>query len=179
MNARRLRVLGGSTLLLGLLAATWVTPAAGADCTLTAPAYVNVGTPLAIQGSGFPASATVDITIEGTAADAFSVQSDSAGALQIALTPEDADIGVTTIRATAGAACSAEVTYTVLAAGEAPPQPTPEPIDAGAGAAQAPPTDAELAIASGSPIGGSWILATLLVAAGGAGLILTGSPRRR
>ena len=183
MVAPRTRILVGATLLLGVLAATAAIPVAAADCALAAPAYVNVGTPLAIEGSGFPASASVDIeiAIDGDASDSFSVQSDAAGALQIALVPEDVDIGVTTVQATAGSACTAEVTYSVLAAGATPPPaatPEPEPESGGAGVV-APRTDVP---APGSDKGStvpSWPwLALSLVIVGLAGLALSRLGRR-
>lgn len=183
MDARRARILGGTAILISLLAATWAGPVAAADCTLSAPAYVNVGTPLTIEGSGFPASTGVDIafSIAGGGSDALTIESDASGALQIALTPEDLDIGVTTVQATAGTACTAEVTYTVLAAGATPP-PSAEPDDSpGTGAAStAPSTDMEPATGAADLAGGTpWGLALALLAIGSAGLFRTRSIRRR
>lgn len=183
MDAKRARIIAGSALLMSLLAAMWAGPAAAADCTLSAPAYVNVGTPLTIDGSGFPASTGVDIdfSIEGGASDAFTVQSSSSGALQIALTPEDLDVGVTTVQATAGSACTAQVTYTVLAAGETP-SASAEPEDSSGTGAEttAPRTDAEPVIGGdGSSNTAPWVLALVLVAVGSTGLFLTRSTRRR
>ena len=68
MVVSRLWVLAGSALLMGLLAATSAGPAAAAGCALQAPTYVNVGTALTIEGSGFPASTSVDIafTLNGS-----------------------------------------------------------------------------------------------------------------
>ncbi len=185
MDARRARILAGSALLITLLAATWAGPAAAADCTLSAPTYVNVGTPLTIEGSGFPASTSVDVSfsIAGGASDAFTAQSNASGSLQIALTPEDLDIGVTTVQATAGLACTAQVTYTVLAAGQTPPPPARTEPEASSGtgvAPTAPRTDADAVIggdnwSSAAP----WALALALVAFGSTGLFLTRSTRRR
>jgi hypothetical protein len=170
-------------LLLGALTAPGVTPVAAADCTLSAPAYVNVGNQLTIEGSGFPASTSVDIdlAIVGGTSDAFSLQTDAAGSLQIALVPEDVDIGVTTVQATAGSTCTASVTYTVLAAGATPPPaPTEEPASGTGSEPSAPGTDMDTEMGRG---GGStsllWVLALALVGAGSAGLYLTRSPRRR
>jgi hypothetical protein len=182
MDAKRARILAGSALVMSLLMATWAAPAAAADCTLSAPAYVNVGTPLTIEGSGFAASTSVDIafSLDGTASDAFTVQSTADGALQIALTPEDIDIGVTTVHATAGTACTAQVTYTVLAAGATPP-PSPEPGDSsGTGATPTPPrTDTEAPVGHDGVSGAAlWLLALALVAAGSTGLFWTRSTRR-
>lgn len=182
MVARQTRVLAGTMLLLGALTALGVTPVAAADCTLSAPAYINVGNPLAIEGSGFPASTSVDIdlTIVDGTPDAFSLQTDAAGALQIALVPEDIDIGVTTIKATAGSTCTASVTYTVLAAGATPPPaPTEEPGSATASGPPAPRTDMGSAMGGGGSAGLPWILGLTLVGVGSAGLYLTRSPRRR
>ena len=80
MDTRRARTLAGSTFLLGLLVSALVSPVAAAECALSAPATVKVGTPLAINGSGFPASSTIDValTIEGGTPDAFTVTSDDA-----------------------------------------------------------------------------------------------------
>jgi hypothetical protein len=183
MDPRRARILGGSAILAGLLAATWAGPVGAADCTLTAPPYVNVGTPLTIDGAGFPASSAVAIaiTLDGAESDAFSVQSDAAGALEIALTPEAIDIGATVVTATAGSTCSAQVAYTVLGAGATPPPaPTEEPGTT-AGGATAPRTDAASVGGSGagSPGGGPWVLAVLLVVLGAAGRFVTGPGRQR
>lgn len=183
MDARRARVLAGSTFLMSLLAASAAGPAAAADCALSAPAYVNVGSALTIEGSGFPASSGVDIafSLDGSASDAFTVQSTSAGALEIALTPEVADIGRTTVQATAGSACTATVTYTVLAAGQTPPA-SPEPTASSAPQAQpgAPRTDAIDTAESANGSGNTPLIVGLgLVAAGLTGLLLTRSPRRR
>jgi hypothetical protein len=184
MDARWARILAGSAFLMSLLAATWAGPAAAADCALSAPAYVNVGTPLTIEGSGFPASTSVDIafSIEGGASDALTVQSDASGALQIALTPEDLDVGVTTVQATAGAACTARVAYTVLAAGETPPASAkPEESTAtGAKPTTAPRTDTKPAIdGDGRSSTALWLLTLALVAVGSTGLFLTRSTGRR
>ena len=137
MDARRARILAGSAFAAGLLAASWVAPAAAADCALTAPATVDVGAQLTIEGAGFPASSSVDITltIEGGASDELTVQSTASGAFQISLTPEEVDAGKTTVVATAGSACSAQVVFTVLGANQtAPPTTEPEGSAGGAGA---------------------------------------------
>lgn len=182
MVTRRTRILAGTTLLLAVLAVTGAPTVAAADCALSAPEYVNVGTELAIEGSGFPASTSIDVdlAIEGGASDAFSVQSDANGSLQIALVPEDIDIGVTTVQATAGSTCTASVTYTVLAAGATPPPaPTEEPGSATASEPTAPRTDMGSGMGGGGSAGLPWILGLTLVGAGSAGLYLTRSPRRR
>jgi len=184
MNARRARFLAGSTILSGLLLASWVAPAAAADCTLSAPAYVNVGTQITIEGAGFPASTSVDISlkIQGGTSDEFTVQSDPTGALQFAFTPEDLDIGVTAVQASAGSACTAKVVYTVLAAGATPPPATPEPEVSSGTAAEpgAPPTDVEArATIIGAPAVISWGLVLALVGTGFLGLLLTKPARRQ
>ena len=179
MGARRARLLAGS-IVAGLLTASLATPVAAADCTLTAPAYVNVGTAITIDGAGFPASTTIDLTlsVKGGATDEFTLQSDAAGALQLAFTPEDLDIGVTTLQARAGSACTAEVTYTVLAAGATPPPATPAP-DRSSGPG-APPTDSDAVTApAGGPGPALWALALALVGAGCLGLFLTRPAKRR
>lgn len=184
MDAKQARILAGSAVLMSLLAAASAGPAAAAGCTLSAPAYVNVGTPLTIEGSGFPASASVDIafSLDGSASDAFSVQSSAAGALQIALTPEDADIGVTIVQATAGSACTATATYAVQAAGQTPPA-SPEPAASRApraGPAAAPRTDVEDEVGRNGGSGSApLVLALALIVVGAAGLFLTRSARRR
>ena len=180
MHARRARFLGGSMLFAGLIATAWAAPVAAADCALTAPAYVNVGTQIEIDGAGFPASTTVEVSlaVEGGTRDEFTLSSDAAGAVHLAFTPEDIDIGVTTIQATAGSDCTAEVTYTVLAAGQTPP---PAPVDSsGTGAAPgAPATDTGLLVVPGGAAGaGQWGLAFILVASGCLGLLLS-RPRKR
>lgn len=185
MDARQARILVASVFVSSLLVVTLSTPASAADCLLSAPAYVNVGTPLTILGTGFPASSSVDIalSVQGGGSDAFSVQSDPNGALQISSTPEDIDIGVTTVEATAGTVCAAQVTYTVLAAGATPPPAaTSEPADtSGTSAApNAPRTDAtDVETATSSGFAGVRILALALIVVGGASLLLTRSTRRR
>lgn len=184
MVARRAGIVAGAALLMNLLAATWAVPVAAADCALSAPAYVNVGTQLSIEGSGFPVSASVDIafSVDGGATDSLTIQSTAAGALLIALTPEDIDVGVTTVQATAGTACTALVTYTVLAAGATPPPSAtaaPEATSGTGAEPTAPRTDAEAAvIGSGWSSSAVW-LALALVAVGSTGLFLTRSTRRR
>jgi hypothetical protein len=181
MDARRARIVGGSALVMSLLTTIWSgTTTAAVACTLSAPAYVNVGTPLTIEGSGFPASTTVDIalSIQGGGSDAFSVQSDAAGSLQIALTPEAVDVGVTTIEATAGTTCTAQATYTVLEAGATPPAEEPAGTPAPVAEPSAPPTDA-IAGDDGGPGLNPWALAITLVLAGYVGLALTRFGRQR
>lgn len=183
MDARRARVLAGSTFLISLLAVSAAGQAAAAGCALSAPAYVNVGSPLTIEGSGFPASATVDIafSLDGSPSDAFTVQSTGTGALEIALTPEVVDIGLTTVVATAGSTCSATATYTVLAAGQTPAA-SPEPPASSAPQVQprAPHTDAIGMVESREmPDSMPVILALGLVVVGLTGLLLARSPRRR
>lgn len=186
MDARRVRVLTGSALLWSLLAVASAAPVAAADCALSAPAYVNVGDPLAIAGSGFPVSSNVDVTfsVEGSEIDAFTLQSDANGAIQIVLTPEDVDIGDTTVTAAAGAACTAQVEYTVLAAGATPfPQATDDPADDSGTASEptTPSTDAAPAVMDGDSrsIATTWALAAAILALGAGGLFLTRSTRRR
>ncbi len=184
MDARRARLLAGLTVLANLLAASLAAPTAAADCTLSAPAYVNVGTQITIDGAGFPASAAVDISLklQGGASDEFTVQSDGTGALQFAFTPEGLDIGVSTVQATSGSACNAEVTYTVLAAGATPPPATPEPANSSGTGAEpgAPPTDSDArATIVGAPAVVSWGFVFSLVATGCLGLFLTRRARRR
>ena len=178
MDARRARNLAAAMGFVGLLAATAPGLAAAADCALSAPAYVNVGTPLTIEGSGFPASTSVDIafSLDGSPSDSFTVQSTAAGALEIALTPEDADIGVTTVEASAGSTCTAKATYAVLAAGQTP-EPSPEP--AATAAPGAPRTDtADVVGPAGWSISPALLLGLALVVAGATGLLLTKSPKR-
>ena len=172
MDTRRARILAGSTFVLGLLVSVLVSPVAAATCALSAPPTVKIGTPLAIKGSGFPASSTIDValTIEGGTPDAFTVTSDAAGAFQISLTPEAADLGKTTVVTTAGSTCSAKVTYTVTSSA---------PVAAATGKPLAPRTDA-------APVPGdrapgerldAWLLAVVVVLIGTFGLVAT-RPRR-
>jgi hypothetical protein len=181
MVADRARVVAASGLLASLLATVWAAPVAAA-CALSAPDYVNVGTELTIEGSGFPASTGVDIafSIEGGAADAFTAQSDASGGLLIAFTPEAVDVGATTVTATAGSTCTAEVAYTVLAAGEAPPsEPEPEATDEAVSQPTAPRTDSVATSHAAGTANAGWLLAIALVAIGSVGLVrirLTGRP---
>jgi hypothetical protein len=173
MVADRARVVTVSGLLASLLVMVWAAPVSAA-CALSAPDYVNVGTELTIEGSGFPASASVDIalSIEGGASDAFTAQADASGGLQIALTPETIDIGATTLIATAGSTCTAEVTYTVLAAGVAPPsEPEPEATEETDTPPSAPQTDSATRSHRGDATNVGWLLAIGLVTIGSLGLV--------
>lgn len=183
MDASRGRILLASALGVGLLVTAWVVPVAAADCALSAPATGRVGTILAINGSGFPASSSVDIelTVEGGSADEFSVQSDSSGAFEITLTPEPIDEGKTTVVATAGSTCTAQVQFTVL--GENEPAPTAEPGEAGAAASaasEAPRTDAAPSDRGEAAAGqGAWLAGAILLVLGVVGLLATRPARGR
>ena len=172
MDTRRARTLAGSTFLLGLLVSALVSPVAAATCALSAPPTVKIGTPLAIKGSGFPASSTIDValTIEGGTPDAFTVTSNAAGAFQISLTPEAADLGKTTVVTTAGSTCSAKVTYTVISSA---------PVAAATSRPVAPRTDAASLPGDRGPGErlDAWLLAVVVVVIGTFGLIAT-RPRR-
>ncbi len=181
MDTKRARTLAGSTFMLGLLVSAWVSPVAAADCALSAPATVRVGTPLAINGSGFPVSAAIDVTltIKGGTPDQFTVTSDAAGAFRISLTPEKADLGKTTVVATAGSTCSAQVIYTIVAAA---PTATAAPRASAATASGrpiAPRTDAAPPAGDRSPGErlDAWLLAVAVVVIGTCGLVAT-RPRR-
>jgi hypothetical protein len=189
MVARRVRILVGSAFAVGLLASAWVAPAAAADCSLSAPATVAIGTPLTIEGAGFPVSSGVDIklTIQGGAPDEFTVQSNDSGAFQINLTPEVADLGETTVVATAGAVCSAQVVYAILSAGQTA-LPTTEPSAEPSGSAAVsgaqpavPRTDAATALDGGAAgtTRNAWVLAILALTIGGVGLVATRTTRGR
>lgn len=183
MDARRARILVVTVFSVSLLTPLLVVPAAAATCTLTAPATGAIGTPLAIAGSGFPASTSVDIslTIEGGSPDEFTAQSDANGAFQINLTPEAADEGTTTVVATAGAGCTAQVVFTV---GDSSATVTPEPTEApaGAGAEATPPrSDAAATVparTTGAPLT-AWVVAVVMLAFGVGGLIATRPARSR
>lgn len=185
MVARHVRILVGSVFSATLLACSLVVPVAAAECVLVAPATANVGSPLTIEGTGFPVSSQVDIalSVQGGPSDAFTVQSSANGELHINLTPEDTDAGVTTVTATAGSTCTAEVVFTVLGVGEtAPPTTEPDGSAAGEGAEPtAPRTD--LSSVQGeltaSLPGSAWFLALLILAIGMWGLIAGRSARRR
>jgi hypothetical protein len=186
MHGRRTRALITSAFLLSGVASVAVSPVAAATCTLTAPASVSIGSTLTIDGSGFPASTAVDvsITIEGGSPDEFSAQSDATGAFQISLTPEAADAGMTTVVASAGAGCSAQV---VVAVGTTTGGGTPEPTEAGAAGAGAepsggqPPTTDGVSASQTAPASSgvaAW-LALILLSAGIGGLLLTRPARSR
>ena len=142
MDARRARILVVTIFSVGLITQLSVASAAAATCTLTAPTTVAVGAHLPIVGSGFPASSNVDISVkpESGSSGEFAVQSDANGAFQISLTPEGADGAKTTVVATAGAGCTAQL---VFAVGTSNVAITPDPTESGAGARTgAPRTDA-------------------------------------
>ena len=173
MIAGRARILSATLLGLGLLIPLSVVPATAATCALSAPATVNVGTPLAIVGSGFPASTSIDISIglEGATPDEFTVQSDGAGAFQISLTPEPADAGKTTVVATAGTTCSAQAVFTVTGATATPtPRATATPTPG----ATATPTPG----ATATPKPGATATPEATTPPSGSGADATGNPPR-
>lgn len=182
MDARRVRILIASVGTATLLMSVAATPVAAA-CALNAPDSVDIGSQLIITGSGFPASTNVDVslTIEGGAPDEFSVRSDASGSLQITLTPEAADAGITTVAATSGADCTVQV---VVAVGVPVPTVSPEPPSGGTdgvtSGGPAPRTDADLAsgTTSGAPSTG-WLLASLLLLIGVGGRYATRPVRHR
>jgi hypothetical protein len=136
--------LGGAIGLAGLLSMALAGPTAAAECALSAPESVSIGSVLAIDGTGFTASSMIDVavTLDGQAADAFPASSDATGAIHLSLTPEATDAGRTTFVATDPGGCSAQATTYVLGPGQTVP-PGPEPAGTGAhAAAGAPSTDA-------------------------------------
>jgi hypothetical protein len=185
MIAGRARILSATILGLGLLIPIYVLPATAATCALSAPGTVLVGSPLAILGSGFPASSSIDISIglEGATADQFAVQSDGAGAFRINLTPEPADVGTTTVVATAGTTCSAQAVFSVTGTTASPtPESTAPPGGSGTDASGPPPrTDAAIIVADKAanvPSSG-WALALLTLLIGLSGALLTRRAGRR
>jgi hypothetical protein len=174
MDAPRERVLLASVVTAGLVLVSWVATADAADCLLSAPASVRVGTAQVITGSGFPASSTVDVelTVEGGNPDALSVQSSQSGAFEITLTPEATEIGHTTVVAKAGTTCTATVDYTVVGANATLlPEPTAAPAG---GAGTAPRTDSSGALSEpqASPPT-AWIVGLLSLLIGVAGVVAT------
>ena len=180
MDAKRSRFLVVTVFLVSLLMPMFVGSAAAATCTLTAPAKVAIGTPLSIVGSGFPVSSSVNIslTLNGGSPDEFAVQSDASGAFQINLTPEAADAGETTVVATAGADCTAQVVFTV---GTSSAAATPKPAGSAPGTgATAPQTDTAETVrppATGTPLM-AWLVAVLMLVIGVGGLIATRPARK-
>ena len=176
MNAKGLRILAGSICSAGLLMSMLAPPVAAA-CALNAPESVDIGSPLTIEGSGFPASTTVDvsITIAGGPSDELTVQSDGSGAFEFGYTPEAADAGVTTYVATAGADCTAQA---VVAVGVDVVAETPEPT---AAEAEAPPrTDMDRVAGTPATRGSvTLLLAAFLVVVGIGGLFATRQTRSR
>jgi hypothetical protein len=118
-------------------AALLLTPAPGprrvvaaSGCSLGLSGTPRVGQGITISGSGYPPDGAVDVTFQlsGQETDAFSLTSDQDGRFRIDLSLETADIGATTIRATAtGNACSAQLDYTVVGAGGGGSPATPTP----------------------------------------------------
>lgn len=174
MRGRRAGMMVVMTLVAWVLMTLQASSAGAATCLLSAPPTAAIGTPLSITGSDFPSSTTVDITlsVEGSRRDEFAAQADASGQFEINFTPEAADAGITTIVATAGTACSAQV---VIAIGVAPATSTPEPAASDTASEGPPPrTDAALDLqrTSGRP-SGLWLVAGLLLVIGIAGLIAT------
>lgn len=169
MDGRRGHKLTTGALAGILLAFVQAGPVAAADCQLSAPASVEIGADLSIQGSGFPASSAVDITlsIEGGGSDELVAQTNADGQFSITLTPEVADRGLTTVVATAGSGCRAEVVI-----GVGVPAPTTEPGESTGGAAgesDSPPRTDGL-VGSTQPTGSMplalWFLAGALIGLG-------------
>ena len=161
------------------------TVSAATTCSLSAPAYSNVGSVLTIAGSAFPASTSVNvgITLDGSPFDTFSVQSDAGGGFDLQLTPEVADIGVWAVDASAGSSCSAQAVIQVLGAGQtlAPDATTaPDGAGAGAGSGTPPRTDTGPGAGGRQPAGVPLILWAFgfLVFVGGIGGTLATRPRR-
>lgn len=183
MNAGRSRIALMASLALVWAAFIAAAPAAAATCALSAPPNVLVGDAVAINGSGFPASTSVDISVslDGANPDAFAVQSDGVGRFQISLTPETADIGTTTVVATAGATCSATAVYVVSATATSTPAASATPTSSSGGAGSPPRTDTTVAGGRPQPAVplGAYILAIMLIALGVAGMLATRRSIRR
>lgn len=181
MDARRVRILTGSVFAATLMLSAFAAPVAAA-CALNAPASVDIGSPLTIEGSGFPANATVDIsiTIEGGSPDEFTTASDATGAFAINFTPEAADAGLTTVAASGGSGCSVQSVIAVgIEVAPAPVAPAPAATDE-PGAEDAPPrTDGLEAPVASSSASGPWLLASVLFVLGLGGLYLTRPARSR
>jgi hypothetical protein len=180
MHARRLRAFVGSIIVSSGVILLTVGPGAAATCTLTAPASVAIGSALTISASGFPASAAVDIsiTVEGKTPDTFTTQSDAGGSFEINLQPEASDKGLTSVVASSGSACTAQVEIAVGI-----PASTPEPtadggVEAGSGSPP-PTTDAAPALTSTTGQGTAIWLGLVLLALGIAGLIVSKPVRSR
>jgi hypothetical protein len=185
MIASRARILSTTVLGLALLIPFSVVPVTAATCALSAPATVHVGDPLAILGSGFPVSSSIDISIglQGATPDQFSIQSDEAGAFTISLTPEPADVGETTVLATAGATCSAQAVFTVTGVTATPtPKATVAPSESGPGATSNPPRTDTTPTAGRKTLDApaiGWELALLTLFIGLSGVMLTRRERGR
>ena len=188
MDSPRIRITGAAIVACSLLVGLTTLPVVAAGgCSLEAPYAIRVGNPLNISGSGFPASTTVDVslTLDGGSPDAFTVDSNGAGVIQFSLTPETADLGHTTVVATAGSTCSATIEFTVVGSNATlPPEPTATPGDAGAGSGggdTAPRTDS----AGQAPAGPNalpptaWLIGVLSLLIGIAGLVATRPARGR
>jgi hypothetical protein len=183
MDSPRIRITGLAIVACGLLMGLTTLPVAAAGgCSLTAPNAIRVGDPLSITGSGFPATWMVDVslTLDGGSPDAFTVDSTAGGDIQITLTPEAADIGHTTVVATANSTCSATVEFTVVGAtATLPPERTATPgDDSGTGSnggGTAPRTDSAAPGAAGSDAlpPTAWLIGVLSLLIGIAGLVAT------
>ena len=129
----------------------------------------------------FENDSTRTVRLQQRQSGAFAVQSDGTGGFQINLTPETADIGTTTVVATAGATCSATAVYVVSATAATAPAASATPTSSSRVAGGPPRTDT-----SGTggvpqpavPLAG-YILAIMLIALGAAGLLATKRSARR
>jgi hypothetical protein len=182
MHERRLRAFVTSIIVASGVILLTVGPGVAATCTLTAPSSAPIGSPLIISATGFPASAAVDIsiTVEGKTPDTFTTQSDAAGTFKINLQPEASDKGLTSVVASSGAGCTAQVE---IAVGIPASESTPEPIAGGgveAGSGAPPPTtDAAPALTGATGQGTAIWLGLLLLALGIGGLIVSKPARSR
>lgn len=180
MHARRLRALVSSVIVSSGVILLTVGPGAAATCTLTAPASVAIGSTLTISASGFPASTAVDIsiTIEGKTPDTFTTQSNAAGTFELNLQPEPSDQGLTTVVATSGADCTAQVEIAVGTTASTP-KPTRDSGVAAGGEAPPPTTDAAPALTGTTGQGTAIWLGLVLLALGLGGLIASKPVRSR
>ena len=186
MDSRRIRILAATIAATTLLMGLTTVPAVGADvCSLTAPYAVRVGDALNVTGSEFPASTTIDVSlaIDGGTPDTFTVTSNAGGDISFGLTPEAADIGHTTVVATAGTVCAATVEITVVGANATlPPEPTTPPADdsSGSGGGTAPRTDSARSGSDDSPWPPTaWVVGVLSLLIGIGGLVATRPARGR
>lgn len=123
------RGLAALGIIAGLIGVPAFPAAARGTCKLAVEGSPVLGQSIALVGSDFPVSTTVDVsTTHNETKDMFAAQSDAGGRFRIELTLEASDIGTTVVMASvAGTPCAAQASFTVAPATTPKPAATASP----------------------------------------------------